>query len=153
MDKLCCLSLYLPPLRKMPERIPILVNLYLGHLKADLSQPIVGVEPHAMTMMQNFQWPYNYTQFRRVIGELATTATGSVITADHVRAVLEKERHVGVFSPQAENSSVPLDLNRTLDEINQDVAIRVVAETNGNQTAAAKRVGISRSTLWRLLRK
>lgn len=153
MDRLCCLSLYLPPLRKIPERIPILVNLSLGHLKAELSQPIVGVEPNAMTMMQNFQWPYNYTQFRRVIGELATTATGSVITADNVHAILKKERHVGVFSPQAENSSVPLDLNRTLDEINQDVAIRVVAETNGNQTAAAKRLGISRTTLWRLLRK
>ena len=36
---------------------------------------------------------------------------------------------------------------------NKDVALRVVEETGGNQTAAAKRLGISRTTLWRLLQK
>nr|WP_325196128.1 PrpR N-terminal domain-containing protein [uncultured Oscillibacter sp.] len=153
MDKLCCLSLYLPPLRQTPERIPTLVNLSLSHLNADLPRRIMGAEPEAMTLLQNFQWPHNYTQFRRVIGDLAVTAPGSVITADNVRQILRKERHVGAFVPHAENASVPLDLNRTLDEINQDVALRVVEETGGNQTAAAKRLGISRTTLWRLLRK
>ena len=60
---------------------------------------------------------------------------------------------MGAFSPRAENASTPLDLNRTLDEISQDVALRVLKETGGNQTAAAKRLGISRTTLWRLLQK
>lgn len=102
-------------------------------------------------MLQNFQWPHNYTQFRRVIGELAVTATGQFITAENVQQTLRKERHVGAFTPHAENAAVPLNLNRTLDEISQDVALRVVEETGGNQTAAAKRLGISRTTLWRLL--
>lgn len=153
MDKLCCLSLYLPPLRQMAERIPTLVNLSLSHLNTDLPRPIVGAEPDALTLLQNFQWPHNYTQFRRVIGELAVTATGQFITVENVRQALRKERHVGAFSPRAENAAVPLNLNRTLDEISQDVARRVVEETGGNQTAAAKRLGISRTTLWRLLQK
>ena len=152
-DKLCCLSLYLPPLRQMAERIPKLVNLSLSQLNADLPRRVVGAEPEAMILLQNFQWPHNYTQFRRVIGELAVTASGPVITAESVRQLLRKERHVGAFSPRAENAAVPLDLNRTLAEISQDVALRVVEETGGNQTAAAKRLGISRTTLWRLLQK
>ena len=151
MDKLCCLSLYLPPLRQMAERIPALVNLSLSHLNVDLPQQIVGADPEAITLLQNFQWPHNYTQFRRVIGELAVTATGQFITAENVQQTLRKERHVGAFTPHAENAAVPLNLNRTLDEISQDVALRVVEETGGNQTAAAKRLGISRTTLWRLL--
>lgn len=57
---------------------------------------------------------------------------------------------MGVFTPNTENAAAPLNLNRTLDEISQDVALRVVAEMGGNQTAA-KRLGISRTTLWRLL--
>ncbi|MDO4314335.1 MAG: PrpR N-terminal domain-containing protein [Oscillospiraceae bacterium] len=150
-DKLCCLSLYLPPLRQMAERIPTLVNISLSQLNADLPRRIVGVEPEATTLLQNFQWPHNYTQFRRVIGELAVTSSGQVITADSVRQLLRKERHVGAFFPHAENAAVPLDLNRTLDEISRDVALRVVEEAGGNQTAAAKRLGISRTTLWRLL--
>lgn len=151
MDKLCCLSLYLPPLRQMAERIPALVNLSLSHLNVDLPRQIVGADPEAITLLQNFQWPHNYTQFRRVIGELAVTSTGSLITAENVRQALRKERHVGAFSPCAENAAAPLNLNRTLDEISQDVARRVVEESGGNQTVAAKRLGISRTTLWRLL--
>ncbi|WP_295747335.1 sigma-54-dependent transcriptional regulator [uncultured Oscillibacter sp.] len=152
-DKLCCLSLYLPPLRQMAERIPTLVNLSLSYLNADLPRQILGVEPEAMALLQNFQWPHNYTQFRRVLGDLAVTAPGQSITADSVRQLLRKERHVGVFTFRAENAAVPLDLGRTLEEINQDVALRVLEETGGNQTAAAKRLGISRTTLWRLLKK
>lgn len=152
MDKLCCLSLYLPPLRQMTDRIPTLVNLSLSHLNVDLPRSIIGTEPEAISLLQKFQWPHNYTQFRRVIRELATTASGPIITAENVRQALKKERHVGCFSPDAENAAAPLNLNQTLDEISRDVALRVVAEAGGNQTAAAKRLGISRTTLWRLLR-
>lgn len=153
IDKLCCLTLYLPPMRQMAERIPTLVNLSLSYLNANLPRPIVGAEPEAMNLLQNFQWPHNYTQFRRVLGELAVTAPGQFITAESVRQLLRKERHVGAFALHAENTAVPLDLGRTLDEISQDIARRVLEETGGNQTAAARRLGISRTTLWRLLQK
>lgn len=153
LDKLCCLSLYLPPLRQLAERIPALVNLSLSHLNVDLPRQLLGAEPEALTLLQAFHWPHNYTQFRRVIKELAVTAASQIITAEDVRHTLRKERHMGAFSPQAENASAPLDLNRTLDEINQDIALRVLSETSGNQTAAAKRLGISRTTLWRLLKR
>ncbi|MCI9649990.1 sigma-54-dependent transcriptional regulator [Oscillibacter sp.] len=153
LDKLRCLSLYLPPLRSMPQRIPTLVNLSLSHLNASIPRQVVGVEPDGVSLLQSFRWPHNYMQFRRVIKALAVTAAGQVITAESVREVLKKERHMGVFSLRAENAAVPLDLGRTLEEINQDVALRVLEETGGNQTAAAKRLGISRTTLWRLLKK
>lgn len=153
MDKLCCVSLYLPPLRQMAQRIPTLVNLSLSHLNVDLPRQILGAEPEAIDLLQNFQWPHNYTQFRRVIGELAVTASGKFITTEDVRRMLWRERHVGSFSSRAENAVFPLDLSRTLSEIDRDVARRVLEETGGNQTAAAKRLGISRTTLWRLLQK
>lgn len=153
IDKLHCLSLCLPPLRTLPERIPLLVRLALNHLNADMPRQIVGIDMEALQLLQAFAWPHNYTQFRRVMGELAVTATGPTITAEDVRQVLQKERHVGIFSPQAEEAAAPLDLNRPLDEINQDIIRRVMNETGGSQTNAAKRLGISRTTLWRLTKK
>ena len=153
MDRLCCLSLFLPPLRSMAEKIPALVNRSLSHLNADLPRQLVGADPEAMALLQSFHWPHNYTQFRRVVGELAVVAAGQMISGDDVRRILRKERHMGAFSPRAENASAPLDLNRTLEQISRDVAVRVLEETGGNQTAAAKRLGISRTTLWRLLQK
>lgn len=152
-DKLGCLSLYLPPLRQIAQRIPALVNLCISHMNITTPQQILGAEPQALALLQKYQWPHNYTQFRRVIEELAITQAGQMITADNVRRVLQKERHVGTFSPQQENAAAPLDLNRPLTEISRDVAMRVIEEASGNHTVAAKRLGISRTTLWRMMQK
>jgi transcriptional regulator with PAS, ATPase and Fis domain len=150
-EKLSCLSLYLPPLRQVSHQIPTLMNLCLSHMNVNMPKQILGADPEALALLQRYNWPHNYTQFRRVIEELAVTGTSHIITAENVRQVLLKERHVGAFSSQKENAATPLDLNRTLSEISKDIAIRVVDETEGNHTAAAKRLGISRTTLWRLL--
>ncbi len=153
LDKLRCLTLYLPPLRAAPQRIPALVNLSIAHFSANVPLQILGAEPEAVDLLQRFPWPHNYTQFQRVMKMLAVTASGQTITAAAVSEVLKTERHMGTFSLRAENAAAPLDLSRTLSEIDQDVVQRVVEETGGNQTAAAKRLGISRTTLWRLLQK
>ena len=152
-DKLSCVSMYLIPLRQISKRIPTLVNLCLSHMNVDLTQQVLGADREALTLLQNYHWPHNHTQFRRVIRELVITSTSQIISADNVRQVLRKERHLGAFSPQKENAVAPLDLNRTLTEINKDIAERMVSETGGNHTSAAKRLGISRTTLWRLLQK
>lgn len=59
----------------------------------------------------------------------------------------------GGFHLRVENAATPLELNRTLEEINRDISLRMIQETGGNHTAAAKRLGISRTTLWRLVKK
>lgn len=153
MDALNCLSLYLPPLRQIASHIPTLVNLYLNRLNENESEWIVGVEPEAMALLQNYGWPHNCTQFCRVINELTVLSPGRLITGESVRQALHKERYTGSFTPRAENDAAPLNLNRTLSEINQDIALRVVAEHHGNQTLAAKHLGISRTTLWRMTQK
>ena len=152
MDKLSCLYLYLPPLRRMKERIPSVFKLILSHLNEDLSRQIVSASPEALTMLQEFQWPYNYTQFRRVVEELTVVSDRQVVTAEDVETVLAKEYHVGAFGRQTDVSG-PLDLNRTMDEINQEIAQMVLEETGGNRSLTAERLGISRTTLWRLLKK
>ncbi len=81
------------------------------------------------------------------------TVTNQIITEDQVSQVLKRERHVGTFSTQTENAASPLDLNLTLAEISQVIALLVLEENNGNHTETAKRLGISRTTLWRLLQK
>lgn len=152
-NELCCLLFPVSPLREGTAQLPALVNLTLSHINADLPQQIMGVEPAAMDMLRSFPWPHNYLQFRRVIGELAATSTTPVITAQHVSQVLRAERHVGTFRLTAEGAAAPLDLTRSLAEIERDIAFRVVEESGGNQSAAAKRLGISRTTLWRMLKE
>jgi transcriptional regulator with PAS, ATPase and Fis domain len=63
-----------------------------------------------------------------------------------VENVLSRENN-----PQTISSEIGINLNRTLDEITHDIVLRVFKEEKTNQTRTAKRLGISRSTLWRML--
>ena len=69
--------------------------------------------------------------------------------------VLTKEkaifrRSIGGYH-RAQDSNI--NLNRPLDEITRDIINRVVAASGGNQTTAARQLGISRTTLWRYLNR
>jgi len=150
-DELCCYMINLPPLRQCKSQIPSLINLSLNFLNAKFQRQIVGMTPDAIQRMQKFSWPQNYPQLERVLNELVLLSQGAIITLNDVEAALKKESGSACFSSKIEQP--PLDLNRPLSEIQQDIALRIVAEFNGNQTAAAKSLGISRTTLWRLLKK
>ncbi len=151
-DRLCCLSLFLPPLRSRSDKIPALVNLFLSHLNANLARQIFGAEPRAIDLLKEFPWPHNYTQFRRIVRDLAVSAQTATISEESVLELLRREKHVGIFSTRQESLPSPIDLSQTLEEINRDIAHRVLEETGGNQTAAAKRLGVSRTTLWRMIK-
>ena len=70
-----------------------------------------------------------------------------------VQNILLREKTTATFYVRAENAASPLDLNRTTKDIEKDIAHRVLDEMDGNQTAAAKCLGISRTTLWRIVRE
>lgn len=153
LNELHGIALFLPPLRNMKNRFSTLVNLALNHMNTDLPLPLLGAEDKAMELLKEFQWPHNYTQFVRVMSELTLGAKALIITAEETSWALRKERHGGFFNSQSENAVMPLDLNRSMAEIEADIVCRVVKDKNGNQSAAAKQLCISRTTLWRILQK
>lgn len=143
-------ALYLQPLRNLKDTIPAQIKSALSLLNTSIPYPVLGAEPEAIQLLQAFNWPHNYTQLQRVIETLATSSQ-QIITAENVRQVLRKEQYGEVSASYTGGTFAPLDLNQTLDQINQEIAQRVLAETGGNQTAAARRLGISRTTLRRLV--
>ena len=101
-----------------------------------------------MELLRQYDWPENYTQLKRVLDELASITETSYISSLYIRQFLEEENKIFACSREEK----PFDFERTLDEINRDIISQVLEKTKGNQTAAAKKLGISRSTLWRLLK-
>ncbi|WRS26351.1 PrpR N-terminal domain-containing protein [Oscillospiraceae bacterium MB08-C2-2] len=153
VNTLGCTVLQLPALRQQAKRIPGFIGLSLNHMNVNMAMPVLSIEPEGVRLLQHYHWPYNYAQFKRVIKELAVLAENQVITAKKVASLLGEEKNTAAFSHYSENATRPLDLTRTLDEITQDIALRVLEDIGGNQTLAAKQLGISRTTLWRLLRE
>ena len=66
----------------------------------------------------------------------------------------DHEAHMITHSKAAtEKEGFSLNLEQPLDRINQDIVQHVLNSCNGNQTAAAKKLGISRTTLWRYINR
>lgn len=146
MQLLGCLPLILPTLRSREDEIPSLASLYLGSLNLELGKQITGFESRAIDQLRRFPWPSNYTQFKRVIQELAALTSGYYIRSATVAEILSREQSAPARSGQ------PLPAQpQTLNQIIRSAIEQAIAENGGNQTAAAKQLGIGRSTLWRHL--
>lgn len=147
-ERLGCLSLSLPPLRSRQDEIPSLASLYLSSLNLELGKQISGLEPRAIEMLRQYSWPTNYTQFKNILRTLASTTSGAYVTAAQVAELLGRER---TLRRPAEPAHAEVRSDRTLDEIVTEVVQQAVAAHNGNRAAAARQLGISRTTLWRYL--
>lgn len=149
-DKLCALSVYAPPLREQKTCIPALLNQVLSLLNTDTPNKLAGAEPQAIKVLEEYNWPHNLTQFKRVIGELAITESNVLATEQTINKIIQKEQHIG-YVPHTPESFMPIDLERPLSEIEKDIIERVLHASDNNQTIAAKKLGISRTTLWRII--
>ncbi len=153
LNRLHCLTVCTAPLADNVRDIPNIVSLYINHLNIIYGKNIIGLEPEALAMLQEFPWEYNYNQLIRAVTELVLGAAAPVIPVYAVKQLLKKEKTS--FAPSAAVSGgTGIDVsNKTLEEIDLAVIRHVLNEEGGNQSRAAKRLGISRSTLWRMLQK
>ena len=161
INKLSCPNIYLPPLRERLNDLPVLSSLYLNKLNLELAKQIIGFTPEAYELLKNFHWPYNYSQYQRVLYELVAITNSPYISQESVASILAQESKISrsenmlTFSNSEKflSDSVEFNYDRTLAEITIDVIKHTLSKCNGNQSAAAKKLGISRSTLWRYLNK
>lgn len=154
IEALSCLTVRMPPLREHLQDVPSLAGLYISSLNMHTARAIVGFEPEASQKMQQYTWPGNYDQFRRVLDELVLMTDSAYIPAASVDILLSREQSLYPAVPAATGDSLQgLPLNQTLEQIELEVVRRVLASEKGNQKRTAERLGISRTTLWRMLQK
>lgn len=149
-NSISSLLLKLPALRERADDIPRLATLYINQLNTSLKRQIVGFEPKALTAMHNFRWYGNLSQFKRVIRELMLLTTSSYISYENTRRILHQETFF--HTDEGTESVYHLNIGNTLDDITFDIARMVLKQENGSQTRTARRLGISRTTLWRILK-
>ena len=151
IDWFVCTVVELPTLRSHREDIPHLASLYLSLLNMRDAREIAGLEPEALRLLENYAWPSNYDQLRRVLQELALLTDTPYIAADTVRRVLQREERM--YPLQSSGQLSDILRGKTLEEVNRIAINLALSECNGNQRAAAAQLGVSRTTLWRTLQK
>ena len=140
---LCGLTIDLKPLSVTPELImPLAVEL-LERISNSFSKNCGGFEDEARVLLQEFPWPLNIVQLVAVLQQLVIISDGFIITTELTKQILDQE------TSKEYVSSTMFDLTKSLDEIEKDIIMYVLRESNMNHSLTAKRLGIGRSTLWR----
>lgn len=139
----------IPPLCGRKEDIQTLANAYITKLNADASNQIIRMNKAGMEYLKEYDWPMNILQLERVIKELAAQSQAGRIAASDVCRALEMEKMYYKDSYQ----SGMVNLEGSLDEIRTRIVNQVLKEEGMNQTRTAKRLGISRATLWKILKE
>lgn len=151
VNRLSCFPLLLSPLHGRPEQIDIAFDLFLNHHMIHTGKLLTGINSDALELLHQYPWPQNYLQFRRVMGRLTGAAPGPQVHLADVEQALLPELSFAQTSASGP-SPAALDLSRPLAEIEREI-VRIVLEKSGdNQSRAAQSLGISRTTLWRMLK-
>ena len=101
--------------------------------------------------MTAYPWPRNLDQLHWVMREIALLTENAYVTAETVKVVLAKEEKLEHANVPAAGK-LPLSPDQTLEEMTYEIVCTVLAEEHGNKERTAARLGIGRTTLWRILK-
>ncbi len=139
--RLSVVEIFVPPLRQRFEDIPLLAAWLLRRLADRTGQSPKIVAQATLAQLEDRMWPNNLRELDRVVAQAAALAEGSTIEPRHLLSLVEPAG--GPLPPAAK-------LERLQDVIQQHV-LEVLTRCGGNKLRAAELLGISRSTLYRML--
>lgn len=143
-------EILIPPLRVRLEDIPLITCAILGRSTTDGCHPTAAFDGRALAQLQAHSWPGNVRELERVV-ELArpNSLDGDPHCPD---GVIEAARlpPLGEFAHDNQPSQIEARVER-LDDVIHNHVLDVLLRCNGNKVRAADRLGISRSTLYRML--
>jgi DNA-binding NtrC family response regulator len=133
--------LRVPALRERSEDVPSLAEQILDGLAARWGYARITLEPEAAEALTGHSWPGNIRELRNVL-ERAVLLSG--------RPTLSRR---DLRFEATEPSAAPYDLDRTLIEVERQHIERVLRAEGGRVEAAAKRLGIPRSSLYQKIKR
>ncbi len=142
--RLSAISFTLPSLRDRKEDIPALSQMFIDAVSREQQRPLQGLGPGSLPILLRHLWPGNVRELESVIRAACLSGEGQWLRPiDLVILPLE---------PAGSKHGEPaLPENYTLDGVIRRHILQVLKACDGNKARAAGRLGISRSTLYRML--
>jgi len=139
-----------PPLRSRRSDIPLLARYLLARAaqKAGKTPPVVP--PSVMESLVWREWPGNVRELENVITRALVMSRGSALTLENVGAA-EAERDSSEVDFDVSTEGTPPSLSDVRSEVERRYVRRVLEDTGGNKSQAARVLQISRPTLNRII--
>jgi len=151
----------LPPLRDRDGDVALLIDHFIARLSRQLQKKVDGISSEAMDMLVRYTWPGNVRELQAVLRKAVLTASGPVLVPDFLPQVLHGETQRA--STEDGSNGLPSDIAAFLDHrsragsndlyaeslemLERYLLTRILRETDGNQSKAAERLGITRGSL------
>jgi len=141
--RLNVMDIYIPPLRERKEDIIPLTKHFLEKHSKKANKKIDGFTKEAMDVLMSYSFPGNVRELENIIERAVILEKTSRITPESI------PQSIKLFRIET------IDPNRikSIDEINKDYAEKVLEYVEDNKSKAAELLGISRTSLWRILKK
>jgi DNA-binding NtrC family response regulator len=140
--RLSVVQIAVPALHERRDDIPLLAMHFLQQFNAR-NQTRVSMEPEAVQRLREMDWPGNVRELENTVNRLAIFAPTGRITVQEVEAETLRNPSAAADSPAAVPAS------DRLQELERHHILRVLKETKGNKSEAARRLGIERKTLYK----
>lgn len=135
--------LYCPPLSERIEDIPTIVQNFIQRNAAKGGKKIIGLTPQTMEILMAYSWPGNVRELRNIIEYAFVLCPGGDIGKEHLppKIMQTKQNFNRANRANSDNS------------INREKLLKVLKQSGGNQSEAARILGVSRVTIWNRMKK
>ncbi|NPV43547.1 MAG: sigma 54-interacting transcriptional regulator [Firmicutes bacterium] len=150
--RLCVLQLVIPPLRERKEDIIDIVKFFVNEKSRLLGKEVNAISYEAMNRLMLYEWPGNVRELENVIERAVVLCKGQEIG---IEIISEALNDMGSSTDNCSNVDIAENAANegVLKYMEDEMIKRVLEETRGNKTLAAKKLGISVTTLWRRLKQ
>ncbi len=133
----------LPPLRERKSDIPLLVSFFLEKF-SDPQRPVRTISEDAMRRLMTYDWPGNVRELENAVERAVALGSGPIL---HVGDLPSNLQYASVERMPESDELVPLE------ELERRAIFRALRETGGDKLAAARLLGIGKTTLYRKLKQ
>jgi two-component system, NtrC family, response regulator AtoC len=149
--RLNVVRIVVPSLREHLDDVPMLTAHFIARFNQEMKRQVKGVAPAAMEMLKGYHWPGNVRELRNVIERAFILHAG----ADEIRPEhLTPELRRAAPAKRSEKLVPPVtDEGLVLDDVERKLIAEAMERASGNQSKAARLLGVSRDTLRYRLKK
>jgi DNA-binding NtrC family response regulator len=141
--RLNVVQIKLPPLRERKSDIPVLVSAFLEKF-SDAKAPVRSISEDAMHRLMAYDWPGNVRELENAVERAVALGSGPIL---HVGDLPSNLQYAQPERFAEQNELVPLE------ELERRAIFHALRETSGDKLAAARLLGIGKTTLYRKLKQ
>ncbi|MEJ2589182.1 MAG: sigma-54 dependent transcriptional regulator [Deltaproteobacteria bacterium] len=150
--RLNVVTLHVPPLRDRIDDIPRLAKHFLDRYAERNQKPLKGFDPRAMDMLLKYTWPGNVRELENAVERAVILVPGDYITPKELPLSITEAYPLKDELPQV-TPAAPDANGLSLEALEKQAILNTLAAEDGNKSEAARKLGITRRTLYKKLEK